>query len=103
MQRERSVGMVKGFVSPKVLGNNNSPVAETFSIGSAGTHVTNFQKMLYDLDYNIVVDGDFGNQTSKVVKQFQKDNQLIQDGIVTPALLGLLQQSLSKKAALIQN
>lgn len=40
------------------------------------------QAALAILNYPISVDGDFGNNTAKAVKQFQQDNQLGADGVV---------------------
>lgn len=50
--------------------------------GHKGDYVKLLQQMLLDLGYKIAVDGDFGAGTERVVIQFQKDNKLIQDGIV---------------------
>jgi peptidoglycan hydrolase-like protein with peptidoglycan-binding domain len=36
----------------------------------------------------IVVDGDFGSNTDRRVRQYQKDNRLTVDGIVGPQTAG---------------
>lgn len=42
------------------------------------------QKRLNSLGYyNDTIDGDFGNITKAAVKAFQKDNQCVQDGVIT--------------------
>lgn len=96
MLRERNIQSVKAFVSPAILGTQ--PVVPKLNLekGDRGSAVTTLQKMLYDLDYKITVDGDFGNETVRIVKVFQAEHQLPQDGIVSPALLGLIQQELLK-------
>ena len=56
-------------------------------------HVRFVQKRLKDLGYKIEVDGSYGPKAKKVVKQFQKDKGLKQDGYLgadtTKKLLGL--------------
>lgn len=42
------------------------------------------QDFLASAGYEIVVDGDFGPKTDRIVKQFQKDNDLVVDGVVGP-------------------
>ena len=34
--------------------------------------------------YDIAVDGDFGPNTDRIVKQFQQENDLVVDGVVGP-------------------
>lgn len=50
--------------------------------GHKGEYVETLQQMLLALGYGIAVDGHFGSGTERIVMQFQKDNQLVQDGIV---------------------
>lgn len=50
--------------------------------GDKGEFVSLLQQMLLDLGYRIAVDGHFGVGTERFVIQFQKDNKLVQDGIV---------------------
>lgn len=96
MLRERNIQSVKAFVSPAILGNVVVPEKANLEKGDKGTKVVALQKMLYDLGYIITVDGDYGNETVKTVKLFQADQQLEKDGIVSPALFGLIQQELLK-------
>ena len=96
MRRERSVSLVKAFVSPAVL--NDSAGAEpvdTIQAGDRGSEVSYLQKLLWDLKYPIDVDGIFGNDTKSIVKQFQKDHFLEQTGIVTLEVLGAMQEELT--------
>ena len=50
--------------------------------GSKGVYVEVLQKKLNDAGYNLAVDGDFGNKTLEAVKDYQKVNGLVVDGIV---------------------
>lgn len=93
MLRERKRSLVKAFVTPKAL--NETSVAthdDTLKKGDTGSEVTVLQKMLFDLDFNITVDGVFGPGTEKVVKQFQEKRILPVTGIVTPEVFGAIQE-----------
>lgn len=48
--------------------------------GDSGNDVLEMQKKLKAIGYSIDVDGEWGPATTKVVKQFQKDNDLNVDG-----------------------
>ena len=50
--------------------------------GSKGVYVEVLQKKLNDAGYSLAVDGDFGNKTLEAVKDYQKVNGLVVDGIV---------------------
>jgi Putative peptidoglycan binding domain len=50
--------------------------------GGAPGCVTYMQALLYTMDYSIVVDGSFGNQTDAVVRSFQTNKGLYIDGVV---------------------
>lgn len=51
-------------------------------IGTKGTEVSNLQKCLNHVgNYELVIDGHFGNKTHKALKDFQLHNNLISDGI----------------------
>jgi len=63
----------------------NSAAIESTSglrFGSRGPHVSKLQKGLSKLGYILVVDGLFGLVTDRVVRQFQRDNLLQENGIV---------------------
>ena len=51
-------------------------------LGDTGNNVKWVQAMLYNLDYDISIDGSFGSGTESIVKQFQEDNALSVDGSV---------------------
>jgi hypothetical protein len=64
-------------------------------LGDKGDKVRMVQQVLQDKGYKnstgrrpIVVDGDFGPTTDKRVRQYQKDNRLVIDGIVGPQTAG---------------
>lgn len=50
--------------------------------GSSGVYVEVLQKKLNDAGYNLSIDGDFGKKTLEAVKDYQKVNGLVVDGIV---------------------
>ncbi|WP_444904772.1 peptidoglycan-binding protein [Microbulbifer sp. CnH-101-E] len=50
--------------------------------GSSGSTVTKLQKLLQDKGFGLTVDSDFGPATELAVKIFQKQNNLVEDGIV---------------------
>lgn len=50
--------------------------------GSNGVYVEVLQKKLNDAGHNLDVDGDFGKKTLEAVKDYQKVNGLVVDGIV---------------------
>lgn len=50
--------------------------------GSKGTQVRLAQQRLKERGWSISVDGDFGAGTEKVVKAFQKEKGLTQDGVI---------------------
>lgn len=50
--------------------------------GSRGKYVKELQKRLCEQGYVVVCDGIFGNETLAAVKDFQKANSLVVDGIV---------------------
>lgn len=92
MRRERKRSVVRAFASPKVLDDPSPAISDVnMKKGDRGSNVTSMQKMLHDLNYNITVDGFFGNETVALVKKFQQDHHLEITGIVTPALLGAIE------------
>lgn len=48
--------------------------------GDNGTGVLELQKKLYNIGYDITVDGEFGNATVSIIKQLQLENNLTQSG-----------------------
>ena len=63
--------------------NNLTPQARTLRLGDYGAEVRYLQNKLYSKLYNVgPIDGIFGNQTERAVKEFQIENGLDADGIV---------------------
>jgi N-acetyl-anhydromuramyl-L-alanine amidase AmpD len=59
-------------------------------LGSKGAEVSEVQKLLSLLGYDLVADGSFGPKTQRSVKSFQKKMGLTDDGIVGPKTLQAL-------------
>lgn len=71
-----------------------SPTAMVLKLGATGPTVSNLQRRLKDLGYNIgSVDGDFGQATEAAVKAFQARNNLTVDGIAGTSTLNKLNSS----------
>lgn len=58
---------------------NNFPTLRT---SARGNFVTILQYLLNEFGANLVVDGNFGGNTARAVVEFQRNNNLTQDGIV---------------------
>lgn len=61
-------------------------------LGDQGPEVHNVQRLLKEAGYAISVDGDFGPGTERVVRRFQKDVGLVQDGRVGPKTFACLEK-----------
>ena len=95
MLRERRKTTVAAFVTPFALDNNETVDTGGGNIlkkGDRGSAVTALQKLLHDLKFNVTVDGFFGSETEGIVKAFQQQHSLRQTGIVTPEILGAIQE-----------
>lgn len=64
------------------------------SYGSAGDTVKKLQSDLNKLGYSLEVDGVFGTKTSAAVKDYQKKNKLVVDGIVGEKTWGSINSGL---------
>ena len=80
-----------------------SEIESTFSAasghlekGSKGEDVRFLQQRLNEFGAEIGVDGSFGNQTDRAVRNFQTDHGLTVDGIVGPKTMAALQRSVNK-------
>lgn len=69
---------------------SKNKIYQTVSYGSSGSDVEKVQTLLNQYGYNLAVDGNFGPQTEKAVKDFQKNNGLEVDGIVGDNTMGSL-------------
>lgn len=70
-----------GLVVDGVFGNNTYNACINIRKGAEGNITKLIQMMLFIKNYNINIDGIFGNATANVLKQFQSDNGLSSDGI----------------------
>lgn len=78
------------------------PSQETavLKMGSSGSQVRTLQTKLNNWGYNCgTVDGIFGSKTLNAVKQFQKNNGLVVDGIVGAKTAAALGMSLSSSSS----
>jgi peptidoglycan hydrolase-like protein with peptidoglycan-binding domain len=93
MLRNRARSLVRAFVTPRVLdATPNQQGDDLLQVGDSGSHVSDLQKMLFNLEFDIKVDGIFGAGTEDVVRQFQQKHGLTVTGIVTPELFGFIQE-----------
>lgn len=98
-RKTRYLSSVMAFVVPDVL-TEKIQVIDSGIIckkGDQNATVSKVQKQLYDLKYSITVDGDFGKETEKIVKQFQKDYSLPITGWITEIEMGALDEALKPK------
>ena len=71
------------FLSSTTTGGDSvSDLNPVLKIGEKGFDVRKLQSKLLSIGYSTNVDGIFGNNTCKIVKEFQKDAGLVADGIV---------------------
>jgi len=95
MMRKRLTSYVKAFVNPGIFDATNEPFVSDLKPGDEGADVAHMQKMLYELEYPIIVDGKFGRLTQRLVRQFQKDHGIAETGIVEEITEGVMQAELS--------
>ncbi|MFM6277959.1 MAG: peptidoglycan-binding protein, partial [Dolichospermum sp.] len=73
---------------------------EILKRGARGEKVEQLQEILKALDFNPgTIDGDFGNNTTKAVRQFQSQNGLDVDGIVGENTQNMLNKALDQLTA----
>lgn len=68
--------------APKPVSKPKPVMKSVTKKGSTGQAVKDVQYLLAKKGYNIKVDGKFGTDTETMVKDFQKKNKLVADGIV---------------------
>ena len=92
MKRTRSRNVIKSFINPGVYSNSPIvPVSTSLVKGDRGSKVTQVQKYLYDIGYEIEIDGWFGAQTETMLKNFQTKNAMTSTGIADAVTIGALQ------------
>jgi hypothetical protein len=92
---DRTVEERIGASGPIPTGPKPSTGWKSIRLGDSGPKVRMIQQVLADKGYKnssgrkpIVVDGVFGPATDKRVRQYQKDQGLVSDGIVGPITAG---------------
>ena len=78
------------------ISSSFSSKAEHLEKGSKGEDVRFLQQKLNEFGAEIGVDGSFGNQTDRAVRNFQTDHGLTADGIAGPKTMAALQRSVNK-------
>lgn len=66
------------------LENGPTTTRPTLKIGSKGPNVRLLQELLNAKGYNLTTDGEFGKLTSASLRNFQRANGLVDDGIAGP-------------------
>lgn len=96
MLRTRKKSTVKAFVDTGLFNDVVVQPPRALKRGDSGTEVTRVQKTLYDLGYEMVVDGDFGPGTEAAVKKFQGEHGLPATGTVDAITEGALEAEKNK-------
>ena len=90
------------FATSMSFASYQSPYLEPtqcIRIGHTGNSVKWVQDMLSHTGYDVAIDGIFGNQTKQAVLQFQKEQQLMVDGIVGQATRNALKASVNLRSS----
>lgn len=80
-QTELNIQFNAGLVVDGILGAKTRAAGVTVRKGAKGNLTWVMQAMLRCKGYIIAVDGDFGNETEKVVRAFQRDARIGIDGV----------------------
>lgn len=72
----------------------------TLKVGSKGEDVKTLQRVLSNLGYGLIVDGDFSEITREAVVAFQEEHGLEPDGIVGPKTFAALSDAQIKNVGL---
>ena len=91
---------IDGYVWIDYETTSQVPEKNFLSRGDQGEQVKNLQKQLISLDYSCGdtgADGDFGEDTEKAVKAFQKEHDLASDGAAGPETIKKLEREIFKQ------
>lgn len=97
---EKSYGVDPEQYLEKNLFPTTSTKTTVLRKGSKGTAVKELQQDLIKLGYMLPrfgADGDFGDETERAVKQFQRDHKITVDGVVGPQTFGALEKARTTK------
>lgn len=97
MMRKRITSTVKAFVNPGIFDEAKDLYPSNLKRGDESADVAHVQKMLYELQYPIIVDGKFGPITEQIVRQFQNRHGIAETGIVDEITGGVLEAELSNR------
>lgn len=78
-------------------------LAEKWEIGDRGEDVKQIQQYLYDMGYDISVDGIFGNGTKEVIKDFQLNSGLYVDGVVGQETFKMIEEAIKDITYIIKD
>ena len=81
LQKELNKQYNKKLNADGIFGNLTKNACVTVKKGASGNITYILQAILYCKGYNIAVDGIFGTNTENTIKNYQKANSLIVDGI----------------------
>ena len=81
LQKELNKQYNKKLNADGIFGNLTKNACVTVKKGASGNITYILQAILYCKGYNIAVDGIFGTNTENAIKNYQKTNSLIVDGI----------------------
>lgn len=78
------------------VSGNSATTITTLSSGMSGSKVKELQEKLNSLNYSCgIADGDYGAKTANAVRDFQRANGLIVDGIAGPKTLEAIDKAMS--------
>ncbi|WP_293894402.1 peptidoglycan-binding protein [Flavobacterium sp.] len=99
MKRTRSRNLIKSFINPGVYADTTvTPETTTLVKGYRGSKVTQLQKYLFELGYEIEIDGWFGTQTETLLKDYQTKNAMTITGAADVITVGALQEDANQIA-----
>lgn len=91
MHFECSDGLIRKWAEEGAFGTTApTSTSELYMFGDRGPEVIRLQTALNKKGAHLLVDGDFGRNTQAAVMAFQRDHDLIADGVVGPKTLAAL-------------
>ncbi len=84
LQEELNAQFGAGLVEDGLRGPKTLNACPTVKKGAKGGITKLIQERLNSVGFSLTIDGIFGENTNKAIKVFQKNRDLVQDGIVGP-------------------